>query len=999
MSANSALIHCDVFFLGAGKPALGNKPAALKEIGLNTRALDWQLHSLNSLPQPKIHFLGGYHVEEIMASYPQLHYTVIPDWQHHTLIHTLLQAPLRAATTWVLYADTVFRPEIIRHVQETPDDMVIVYDSLWQHRYESRDPRDIAHAEVLTLPNGQKVEFTGLIKLSTRATQHLMLANEIHCGHSLLDLIHYLTQAGFSLSTVDAKGEWAEFNSPADIAHFVLGTKAETLSRLAPLVQRSHIGRQVCFTVQDWQQTPHSVLHHITTAFPDTPIVVRSSAKSEDNWGYSNAGGYASVLNINSQNTAEITQAIDHVIASYKNSLVHDQILIQEFISDVICAGVVFTRNLETGAPYYRINFDDQNGSTASVTAGNCNNLRTFLIARNHTDNVDHLDAKLSCLLPAIKELETLLGYDRLDIEFAIDTQNQVHIFQVRPITVDHSEFEIEDGVIDAELNYSVQNFQRLQTCSPFIVGKQTLFGVMPDWNPAEIIGTRPRPLAFSLYRYLITDEVWATQRAEFGYRDIRPQPLLVAFCHQPYVDIRASFNSFIPASLSDQTATKLVNAYLEILKHNPHLHDKIEFEIAFTIWTPTLQSEATARLSPLGVTAQEIAELEQGLKIITRQVFTRLEHDLQPLQQLHSRRIAILASELEPLDKAILLLEDCKRFGTLAFSHAARAGFVAISFLKSLVNAGILSEQDKHHFLSTIKTVASQFEEDAYRVANNTLSKTDYCRNYGHLRPGTYDIRVEAYWENPERYLFPKLKNIQPTMRSTFEFSPQMQQSILQAFADLVPDLSFATFKHYLVTAIQAREAVKFTFTRNLSCALDYIAEYGRSQNFSREDMAFLQIDELQQLKSGVLSFTALKDIIQQRRKAAILTQIIELPQLIVKTQDFYCFERMSSQPNFITSKAVTAPLINWSGSEHDNLQGNIIMIPQADPGYDWLFAHNIAGLVTQYGGANSHMAIRAAEMALPAAIGIGDKLYEELSQANYLHLDCALQQIRGLT
>ena len=64
----------------------------------------------------------------------------------------------------------------------------------------------------------------------------------------------------------------------------------------------------------------------------------------------------------------------------------------------------------------------------------------------------------------------------------------------------------------------------------------------MPDWNPAEIIGVRPSPLAFSLYRWLITDDVWATQRAEFGYRDVRPHPLIVGFCGQPYVDIRASF-------------------------------------------------------------------------------------------------------------------------------------------------------------------------------------------------------------------------------------------------------------------------------------------------------------------------------------------------------------------------------------------------------------------------------------------------------------------------
>ena len=31
----------------------------------------------------------------------------------------------------------------------------------------------------------------------------------------------------------------------------------------------------------------------------------------------------------------------------------------------------------------------------------------------------------------------------------------------------------------------------------------------MPDWNPAEIIGTSPFNLSFDLYKYLITDDVW----------------------------------------------------------------------------------------------------------------------------------------------------------------------------------------------------------------------------------------------------------------------------------------------------------------------------------------------------------------------------------------------------------------------------------------------------------------------------------------------------------
>ena len=61
------------------------------------------------------------------------------------------------------------------------------------------------------------------------------------------------------------------------------------------------------------------------------------------------------------------------------------------------------------------------------------------------------------------------------------------------------------------------------------------------------------------------------------------------------------------------------------------------------------------------------------------------------------------------------------------------------------------------------------------------------------------------------------------------------------------------------------------------------------------------------------------------------------------------------------------------------------------ADPGYDWLFTRGIAGLVTCYGGANSHMAIRCAEYNLPAAIGCGGILFERMCRSRQGLLDCA--------
>ena len=78
--------------------------------------------------------------------------------------------------------------------------------------------------------------------------------------------------------------------------------------------------------------------------------------------------------------------------------------------------------------------------------------------------------------------------------------------------------------------------------------------------------------------------------------------------------------------------------------------------------------------------------------------------------------------------------------------------------------------------------------------------------------------------------------------------------------------------------------------------------------------------------------------------------------------------------------------------------LAGKIVFIRSADPGHDWIFTRKIAGFVTMYGGANSHMAIRAAELRIPSVIGAGEKNYISWSAARRLELDCANRLVRTL-
>ena len=208
-------------------------------------------------------------------------------------------------------------------------------------------------------------------------------------------------------------------------------------------------------------------------------------------------------------------------------------------------------------------------------------------------------------------------------------------------------------------------------------------------------------------------------------------------------------------------------------------------------------------------------------------------------------------------------------------------------------------------------------------------------------------------------------------------------------------------TLERFLRESIEGREYGKFAFTRNLSLALDEIAAWGESIGVSREVLAHITIEDILSLRTGMINISNLGSWLKKRGKEGKelhkLTTAIELPPLIRNGDDFSVFLYPPSQANFVSCGHITAPCVVLSPKdEHVELSGKIVLIPQADPGYDWLFGRGIVGLITMYGGANSHMAIRAAEFGLPAAIGVGETQYKTLSRATILELNALNRFVR---
>jgi phosphohistidine swiveling domain-containing protein len=175
----------------------------------------------------------------------------------------------------------------------------------------------------------------------------------------------------------------------------------------------------------------------------------------------------------------------------------------------------------------------------------------------------------------------------------------------------------------------------------------------------------------------------------------------------------------------------------------------------------------------------------------------------------------------------------------------------------------------------------------------------------------------------------------------------------------------------------------------------MSLIAQLGEDHGLSKEDCAFLDSEVIRRLysESGSVRQALQGSVARGRERYALMRHLV-LPPTIASPDEVFAFHVPPSQPNFITRKSVTAPVGSF-GDAPETFAGRILFMPSADPGFDWIFTRDISGFVTQFGGANSHMAIRASELDIPAVIGAGEALFQRWRTASLLCLDCTNQKV----
>ena len=134
----------------------------------------------------------------------------------------------------------------------------------------------------------------------------------------------------------------------------------------------------------------------------------------------------------------------------------------------------------------------------------------------------------------------------------------------------------------------------------------------------------------------------------------------------------------------------------------------------------------------------------------------------------------------------------------------------------------------------------------------------------------------------------------------------------------------------------------------------------------------------------------------IEDRAREYEVTNLVHLPAVITETDDLTCFVEPSGTATYIGSERVCAP------AHHNPEPGSaifgIVVVDRADPGWEWLFGGEVSGIVTAQGGANSHLAVRCAELGIPAAIGVGEDKMRSLRVATSLSLDCRNKRVEPL-
>ena len=686
-------------------------------------------------------------------------------------------------------------------------------------------------------------------------------------------------------------------------------------------------------------------------------IMIRSNSSSEDKDSSSSAGKYLSIGPIEKTDLETIKKSWEMVINSYEEQD-NQSVIFQNYIENAKSVSVLTSYKVGSDSAYRT--FSTYYGSeTDAITSGKYSEINNFFMHRSF-DILPKKYEKYNVYLKIITQLEDLFKNKQLDIEMVLDKNNSPQLLQVRPLMGKklnkESIFEEKD-VIDRNL----KNYKKLNKTTADRFGTNQIYSNMSDMNPAEMIGKKPDNIAFGLYKFMFTDTTWNIQRGEFGYRKYSGGKLMELFNNVAYINVNHSLNSFLTRNLQKESCEEIINYQLNKLKENPHLHDSIEFDISRSSYVFDTVEEFSKEYKNI-ISPSEIIKWHNDLIQIDTQNKSTLEKNKK-----------IILSTFSKLDKSfeyskkenIKLIRDTM---ALPFTHHSRLGFVYFAQLNSLLEKEVISEDQKKLLLLSVNSISTKMKADAYEVKIGKKTLEGFLDVYGHIRAGNYNL-LSSNLKNNLNFTESLINNSEQPLEDNI-LPKDIYTNIEEYFTINEIPLKASAWIGMFQEGISTRENSKFYYTKGIDGILN---EVGEKNTSDRELFDLLDIEFNEENTSDM----RLKNVL--------------MPDLITSNEDFYFYEEMSKNGNYIGQGTIIGDvlLIDNEADRPNNLDNKIVVIPAADPGWDWIFNYKIKSLVTKYGGPNSHMAIRCAEHNIPAILGVGENNFMVISNSKSLKID----------
>ena len=337
--------------------------------------------------------------------------------------------------------------------------------------------------------------------------------------------------------------------------------------------------------------------------------------------------------------------------------------------------------------------------------------------------------------------------------------------------------------------------------------------------------------------------------------------------------------------------------------------------------------------------------------------------------------------------------LSKIKINGIVPFAKYARNAFIAKKILNSLQTKQYINLVKTGKIFNSLNSITSQYLSLSKTKNKKIENKLNFENLFYHLRPGTYDITVKRSISSIKKREIDNLSSILSFKNTSKNLLSSQEIKKIDKFL-LKSKCNFNSFElyNYIVLSLKLRENSKFIFTRALSDYLQIIEEWGQKKSMNVEKLSNIDIKNI--LKN--FNTSNKKIDFEKYKKQRDLNAICKLPYLITTSTDFFVASILISRPNFITESKVISKTFHLKREQNTNkIKGKIILIENADPGFDWIFNHKIKGLITKYGGVNSHMSIRCHELNIPAAIGVGEESFDELISGDKIILNCKEKKI----